>query len=50
MPKRSLLRYIGVIKFFMTIMTPVIFIINLFSRGLYDAPESRSFCGQKKYD
>ncbi len=28
------LRYIGVIRFFMTIMTPVIFIINLFSRGI----------------
>ena len=27
------LRYIGFIKFFMTIMTPVIFVINLFSRG-----------------
>ena len=28
------LRYIPVIKFFMTVMTPVIFIINLFSRGI----------------
>lgn len=28
------LRYIGVIRFFMTVMTPVIFIINLFSRGI----------------
>lgn len=28
------LRYIGVIRFFMTIMTPVIIIINLFSRGI----------------
>ncbi len=28
------LRYIPVIRFFMTIMTPVIFIINLFSRGI----------------
>lgn len=27
------LRYIRIIKFFMTVMTPVIFIINLFSRG-----------------
>ena len=28
------LRYIPVIRFFMTVMTPVIFIINLFSRGI----------------
>ena len=28
------MRYIRIIKFFMTIMTPVIFIINLFSRGI----------------
>ena len=28
------LRYIGVIRFFMAVMTPVIFIINLFSRGI----------------
>ena len=28
------LRYIRIIKFFMTVMTPVIFIINLFSRGI----------------
>ena len=28
------LRYNPVIKFFMTVMTPVIFIINLFSRGI----------------
>ena len=28
------LRYIGVIRVFMTVMTPVIFIINLFSRGI----------------
>ena len=28
------LRYIGIIKFIMTVMTPVIFIINLFSRGI----------------
>ena len=28
------LRYIGVICFFMAVMTPVIFIINLFSRGI----------------
>ena len=28
------LRYIPVFKFLMTIMTPVIFIINLFSRGV----------------
>ena len=28
------MRYIRIIRFFMTIMTPVIFIINLFSRGI----------------
>lgn len=28
------LKYIRIIKFFMTVMTPVIFIINLFSRGI----------------
>ena len=28
------MRYIRIIKFFMTVMTPVIFIINLFSRGI----------------
>jgi len=28
------LRYIPVIRFFMTVMTPVIFVINLFSRGI----------------
>ncbi len=28
------LRYIGIIRFFMIIMTPVIFVINLFSRGI----------------
>ena len=28
------LRYIGVIRFFMAVITPVIFIINLFSRGI----------------
>lgn len=28
------LRYIPIIRFFMTVMTPVIFIINLFSRGI----------------
>ena len=28
------LRYIPVLKFFMTVMTPFIFIINLFSRGV----------------
>ena len=32
--ERITLRYIPVIRFFMAVMTPVIFIINLFSRGI----------------
>nr|WP_296156649.1 hemolysin family protein [uncultured Blautia sp.] len=32
--EKIILRYIPVLKFFMTVMTPFIFIINLFSRGV----------------